>query len=141
MKTPIYKATRIKIRKTGLINAFKAQLLSANNLYNIGIFIIRNMLFSFGDKVLKTELHGNQMRVINLVNNLINIINAKRTTKKVLNPEYKPKLFNPIDSNSTSPLVILDNALLSMYFVITRTKNRRCILHYRQLFPNKLELH
>jgi len=50
MKTYIYRNARIKIRKQGLINAFKAQFLSAKNLYNIGIFIIRNLLFSFDDK-------------------------------------------------------------------------------------------
>ena len=36
MKTPIIRTARIKIKMPGLINAFKAQLLAAKNLYNIG---------------------------------------------------------------------------------------------------------
>ena len=82
MKTPIYRTVRIKIKKVKLINAFKAQMLAAKNLYNIGVFIIRNLLSCFLDGVLKTELHENQKQVIELVNNSINIINANRIAKK-----------------------------------------------------------
>ena len=112
MKTPICRTARIKIRNPKLINVFKPQLLSAKNLYNIGVFIIRNLLSCFLDGVLKTELHENQRQVIELVNNSINIINANRSAKKALDPEYKPKLFDLIDSNSKSPWVILDSSLL-----------------------------
>jgi putative transposase len=111
MKTPIYRTVRIKIKKVKLINAFKAQMLAAKNLYNIGVFIIRNLLSCFLDGVLKTELHENQKQVIELVNNSINIINANRIAKKALDSEYKPKLFELIDSKSTSPWVILNSSL------------------------------
>ena len=111
MKTPIYRTARIKIKNAKLINAFKAQMLAAKNLYNIGVFIIRNLLSCFSDGVLKTELHENQIQVIELVNNSIKIINANRAAKKALDPEYKPKLFDLIDSNSKSPWVILDSSL------------------------------
>jgi hypothetical protein len=112
MKTPVIRTARIKIKKPGLINAFKAQLLAAKNLYNIAVFIIHNLLSSFADGVLKTELHENQINVIKIVNNSINIINANRAAKRALDPEYKPKLFETIDSNSKSPWVILDSSLL-----------------------------
>ncbi len=111
MKTPIYRTARIKIKKPGLVNAFKAQLLAAKNLYNIGLFIIRNIFFSFSNGALKTELHENQVNVIKIVNNSISIINANRAAKRALDPEYKPKLFELIDANSKSPFVILDSSL------------------------------
>ena len=79
MKTPIYRTAHIKIRNVKLINAFKAQLLAAKNLYNIGVFIIRNLLSCFFDGVLKTELYENQKQDIELVNKSINIINANRS--------------------------------------------------------------